>query len=45
LDYLNSVTEERIVIKLNGGLSPGVFVGEEKGKEGDRIHLVMPVRV
>lgn len=45
LDYINSVEEERIKIKLNGSLSPGVFVEEVEGKEGDRIHLIMPVRV
>jgi len=45
LDYINSVEEERIKIKLNGSLSPGVFVEEVDGKEGDRIHLVMPVRI
>jgi DNA polymerase-3 subunit beta len=45
LDYINSVEEDRIKIKLNGSLLPGVFVEEVGGKEGDRIYLVMPVRV
>lgn len=45
MDYLNSVDEERIKIKLNGGLSPGVFVEEKEGKESNRIHLVMPVKI
>ncbi len=45
LDYLNSEEGERVKIRMNGGLAPAVFVGEEEGKEADRIHLVMPVRI
>lgn len=42
LDFLASVTGERIVLKINDSLSPGVWM-EEKNK--DLIHLIMPVRV
>ena len=42
LDFLASVTGERIVLKINDSLSPGVWM-EEKNK--NLIHLIMPVRV
>lgn len=42
VDFLNSTEKERIILKMNGSLAPGVF--EEEGN-GDYIHLVMPVRV
>ena len=41
LDFLASVAGERIVLKINDSLSPGVFL-EEKNK--NLIHLIMPVR-
>lgn len=42
LDFLASVVGERIVLKINDSLSPGVWM-EEKNK--NLIHLIMPVRV
>ena len=41
-DFLGSVTEERIKLKINDSLSPGVWMGE---KDKSLIHLIMPVRV
>lgn len=41
-DFLESVTEERIRLKINDSLSPGVWMGE---KDKSLIHLIMPVRV
>lgn len=41
-DFLESVTEERIRLKINDSLSPGVWIGE---KDKSLIHLIMPVRV
>ncbi len=41
-DFLESVTEERIRLKINDSLSPGVWTGE---KDKSLIHLIMPVRV
>lgn len=41
-DFLGSVGEERIRLKINDSLSPGVWAGE---KNKDLIHLIMPVRV
>jgi len=41
LDFLASVAGERIVLKINDSLSPGVWM-EEKNK--NLIHLIMPVR-
>ena len=40
-DFLESVTEERIRLKINDSLSPGVWAGE---KDKSLIHLIMPVR-
>lgn len=42
LDYLGSLEEERVVLKSNGPLAPGVWEGE---KEKGLLHLIMPVRV
>lgn len=42
LDFLASVVGERIVLKINDNLSPGVWM-EEKNK--NLIHLIMPVRI
>lgn len=42
LDFLTSIAGERIVLKINDSLSPGVWM-EEKNKK--LIHLIMPVRV
>ena len=41
-DFLGSVREERIRLKINDNLSPGVWMGE---KDKSLIHLIMPVRV
>ena len=41
-DFLGSITEERIKLKINDSLSPGVWMGE---KDKTLIHLIMPVRV
>ncbi len=41
-DFLESVTEERVKLKINDSLSPGVWAGE---KDKSLIHLIMPVRV
>ena len=42
LDFLGSVSSERIILKSNGPTAPGVFTPE---KDDDLIHLIMPVRV
>lgn len=42
LDFLNSVSAERIVMKFNEAVSPAVFTVE---KDESLIHLIMPVRV
>lgn len=42
LDFLGSVTSERIVLKTSGAMAPGIFMPE--GNE-DLVHLIMPVRV
>lgn len=41
-DFLNSANKDRVILKMNGSLSAGVF-----GEEGEEnyIHLIMPVRV
>ena len=41
LDFLGSISEERVKLRVNDGLSPGVFAGE---KDKSLIHLIMPVR-
>ncbi len=42
LDFLNSVSCERILMKFNESVSPAVFMEE---KDETLIHLIMPVRV
>jgi len=42
LDFLGSISEERVKLRVNDGLSPGVFAGE---KDKSLIHLIMPVRI
>ena len=42
LDFLGSISEERVKLRVNDGLSPGVWMGE---KTQDLIHLIMPVRI
>ncbi|MEK7163681.1 MAG: DNA polymerase III subunit beta [Patescibacteria group bacterium] len=42
LDFLNSVGEERIIMKFNESTTPAVFVPE---KDSSLVHLIMPVRV
>lgn len=42
LEFLNIVTEERIVFETNGSLNPGVFKLE---KDPSLLHIIMPVRV
>ena len=42
VDFLNSVTAERVVFEANGPISPGVWKVE---KEEGLIGLIMPVRV
>lgn len=42
IDFLNSQSGERIVMKLNEATTPAVFVPE---KDESLIHLIMPVRV
>lgn len=41
-DFLNSVADERVSLKTNGGLAAGVWTAE---KREDLLHLIMPVRV
>jgi DNA polymerase III subunit beta len=42
LDFLGGNTAERIVMKINDNLSPGVFVPEQ---DTSLTHLIMPVRI
>lgn len=42
MDFLNSVTDERVILKTSGSLAPGVWMPE---KREDLLHLIMPVRV
>ena len=42
LDFLNSVSTERIVMKFNEAVSPAVFMAEN---DDTLVHLIMPVRV
>jgi DNA polymerase-3 subunit beta len=42
LDFLNSISAERVVMKFNESVSPAVFMVE---KDETLIHLIMPVRV
>lgn len=42
LDYLNSVTRERVRLRVNDSLTAGVFGID---KQEDLTHLIMPVRV
>lgn len=42
LDFLGSVSRERIVIKTSGATAPGIFMAES---EDSLVHLIMPVRV
>ncbi len=41
-DFLGSIQDERVVIKMNGGLAAGIFLGE---KDETIMHLIMPVRI
>lgn len=40
-DFISSREDERLHIKINDSLSPGVFMGEDE----TLLHLIMPVRV
>lgn len=42
LDFLNSISGERVIMKFNEAVSPAVFMEE---KDETLIHLIMPVRV
>jgi DNA polymerase-3 subunit beta len=42
MDFLNSVSDERVIMQTNGSLAPGVWRVE---KREDLLHLIMPVRV
>lgn len=42
LDYLGSLTDERIRLCMNGNLAPGIW---KKEKSEDLVHIIMPVRV
>lgn len=42
LDFLNSVSAERIVMKFNEAVSPAVFTAENNDT---LVHLIMPVRI
>lgn len=41
-DFLNSTTNDRVFLGMNGSLAPGVWRWE---KDTDLVHLIMPVRV
>ncbi len=42
LDFLNSTSDEEIVLEMTNALSPGLFKGK---KDDSYIHIIMPVRV
>lgn len=42
LDVLNAIREEKIVLKLSGGLSPGVIMGKNSK---NYFYILMPIRI
>jgi DNA polymerase-3 subunit beta len=44
-EFLGVIDNDRVEFESEGSLKPGVFRPVEKNKQGEFVHVIMPVRV